>query len=87
MYIHGRTYLMPSSKVPIEVPESLARAYRKASPEQQERAERAMAVALMSRSEVAREFRRITKRASDYAAEQGLTQDALDALLHEDDGG
>jgi hypothetical protein len=78
---------MPSSKAPIEVPEALARAYREASPEQRERAERAMAYALLSRSEVAREFRRITERASDYAAEQGLTQDTLDALLHEDDGG
>lgn len=78
---------MPSSKATIEVPEALARAYREASPEQRERAERAMAVALMSRSEVAREFRRVTERASKYAAEQGLTPDTLDALLREDDGG
>ncbi len=65
---------MPSSKAPIEVLEVLARAYREASPEQREQAERAMAYALMSRSEVAREFRRITERASDYAAGQGQMQ-------------
>jgi hypothetical protein len=71
----------------IEVSEDLARAYREASPKRRSRAERAMAVALMSREEVASEFRRVTQRASEHAAEQGLTQETLTELLREDDDG
>ena len=77
---------MPSTKATIEMPEALAQAYREASPEQRARAERAMAYAQMSRSEVARDFRRVTDRASNYAAEQGLTPETLDSLLDQDDG-
>jgi hypothetical protein len=75
---------MQKEKTPIEVPEDLAQAYRNASPERRERAERAMAAALMSREEVAAQFRKITKRTSEYAAEQGLTSEKLDELLRED---
>lgn len=74
---------MEESKATIEVSEDLARAYRKASPEQRVQAERAMAVALLSRAELADEFDRITQRASEYASEQGLTPDVLTDLLKE----
>lgn len=38
----------------------------------------------MSREEVATQFRKITERVSEYAAEQGLTSEKLDELLRED---
>lgn len=69
------------SKATIEVSEDLARAYREASPDQRVQAERAMAVALLSRPELADEFDRITQRASEYASEQGLTPEVLTDLL------
>lgn len=75
---------MQKEKTSIEVPEAIAQAYRNASPEKRQRAERAMAAALMSRKEVAAEFRKITERASEYAARQGLTSEKLDELVHED---
>ena len=45
-----------------------------------------MATALMAQGEVVRAFRNITERASEYAAEQGLTSGKLDELLREDNG-
>lgn len=75
---------MQKEKTSIEVSEDLAQAYRNASPEKRRRAERAMAAALMSREEVAAEFRRITKRTGEYAAKQGLTPEKLDELLREE---
>jgi hypothetical protein len=78
---------MSGGTATIEVSEDLARAYREAPPERRARAERAMAVALMAREEIATEFRRITKRASQHATEQGLTQEKLTELLRGDDDG
>ena len=77
---------MAKNKTSIRVPEEVAEAYRNASPEMRKRAERAMAAALLSREEVVRAFRNITERASEYAADQGLTSEKLDELLREDDG-
>ena len=75
---------MPKDKEPIEVPASVAEAYRDASAEKRKRAEWAMAAALKPRGEVVRAFRNITERASEYAAGQGLTTEKLDELLGED---
>ena len=77
---------MSKDKEPIEVPASVAEAYRSASPESRRRAEQAMAAALMAKEEVVRAFRNITERASEYAAEQGLTPEKLDELLRDNDG-
>ena len=74
---------MPKDKEPIEVPASVAEAYRDASAEKRKRAEWAMAAALKPRGEVVRAFRNITERASEYAAGQGLTSEKLDGLLRE----
>ena len=74
---------MPKDREPIEVPASVADAYRSASPETRRRAEQAMAAALMAKEEVVRAFRNITERASEYAAGQGLTPEKLDELLRE----
>lgn len=76
---------MPKKKITIEVPEEVAQAYEKASAGKRKRAERAMAVALTSQEELAATFRKITRRASEYAATQGLTEEKLDELLREDD--
>ena len=77
---------MTQNKTPIKVPEEVAEAYRSASPESRRRAEQAMAAALMAKGEVVRAFRTITERASEYAAEQGLTPEKLDELLRDSDG-
>jgi len=77
---------MSKDKEPIEVPASVAEAYRSASPESRRRAEQAMAAALKPRGEVVRAFRNITERASEYAAEHGLTSGKLEKLLRENDG-
>lgn len=44
-----------------------------------------MSVALLSRTEVAAAFQKITTRISDRAEARGLTPEALDALLREDE--
>ncbi len=69
----------------INVRPEVARAFRKAPPEQRRRAEIAMAVALMSREEAVRELERIMDRMSDTAQQRGLTPEKLEALLAEDD--
>ena len=77
---------MSKDTKPIEVPASVAEAYRSASPESRRRAEQAMAAALKPRGEVVRAFRNITDRASEYAREQELTSGKLEKLLRENDG-
>ena len=72
---------MSKDKEPIEVSASVAKAYRDASAEKRKRAERAVAIALKPREEAVGAFRNITERASEYAAEQGLTSEKIDELL------
>jgi hypothetical protein len=74
---------MPKDKEPIEVPASVAKAYQGASAEKRKRAEQAMATALKPREEAVGAFRNITERASEYAAEQGLTPEKIDELLRD----
>lgn len=71
---------------PLRVPKDIAEAFQNASPRKRRRSEQAMASALMSREEVVKMFRDITERASEYAAEQGLTSEKLDELLRKGDG-
>ena len=74
---------MSEDKKLIEVPTSVAKAYRDAPAEKRKRAERAMATALKPREEAAGAFRNITERVSEYAAEQGLTSEKINELLRD----
>lgn len=76
---------MPQETITIEVPEEVARAYKKASPSDRQRVKRAVTVSLMSREDAANQFREITERASKHAAKRGLTPEKLNDLLREDD--
>ena len=72
---------MSKKKMTIEVPEEIAQAYRKASPEKRQRAGRAMAYSLMSRKKAAKQLREILDRMGQTAEERGLTEDKLQELL------
>ena len=74
---------MSKDTKPIEVPASVAEAYRSASPESRRRAEQAMEAALMAKEEAVKAFRTITERAGEHAREQGLTSEKLGELLRE----
>ena len=79
---------MPAVKITIEVDERTGKAYRNATPEQQqraqERAQRSIQRVLMTPEEVGAEFDRITAKSAAYAKSQGWTDEMTDALLRGD---
>lgn len=77
---------MPTEPITIEVSSEIARAFRRATPEQRRRLEDAVRRALSSRQALADEFRDLTARISAEARARGLTDEALDDLLRGDDG-
>jgi len=74
---------MQKTKLTIEVPEDIARAYEEASPSERQRAEQAMAFSLLSRKEAAEELREILNRMGKTAQERGLTEEKLEELLND----
>lgn len=75
---------METTKITIEVPEAIARAYEKASASDRQRAERALAVALQTREHAAAELEQILNRMSETAARRGLTDAKLQTLLDDE---
>ena len=79
---------MPAVKITIEVDEPTASAYRKASPDVKQAAQKKAAeiirMALMSREERADEFDRFTAQTGAHARAKGWTDEMNEALLRGD---
>ena len=84
---------MQTEEIKVELPSDLAERFRNATPEQQRKAlggilqavEETIRYTLMSGEEAAREFQQLSQRMGAYAAEQGLAEEKLEALLRDDD--
>ena len=79
---------MHAEKITLSLPSELAERYRNASPEEQDRikqrTEQFLQRILMTREEVAQEFKRLTEKMGAYAASQGWTNEVNEALLRGD---
>ncbi len=76
---------MQTEEIRLTVPADVARRFREATPEEQERVRAAVAHAFMSREERIEELKRRMDRMAETARERGLTSEKLDELLRDDD--
>ena len=74
---------MQTEQITLDVPADVARRFREATPEQQERVKDALARIVARREEQIRELERAMDAMARTAQARGLTEEKLEALLGE----